>query len=91
MNAITNQSVLSLPKSVRDVLYKVIMTILLGIIDKNEILEEQLLVIVTEFQENNYELEFFQELEKKLVEEEKYELANIVKTHIDYNFLNKES
>ena len=91
MNAITNQSVLSLPKSVRDVLYKVIMTILLGIIDKNEILEEQLLVIVTEFQENDYELEFFQELEKKLVEEEKYELANIVKTHIDYNFLNKES
>ena len=90
MNIQAKQSVLSLPISVRNILYKLIMTFLLEVINKNDVLEEDLLKIVTEFQENDYELEFFQELERKLVEDELYELANIVKTHIDYNFLNKE-
>ena len=51
--------------------------------------EEQLLDNLHSLDTNTIGIEFFQAMENKFVIEEAYELANIVKNHIIYNFTNK--
>lgn len=48
--------------------------------------EEELVHILSQIEPENAGLDFFVNLGKRMYEEEAYELLNVIKTHIEYNF-----
>lgn len=51
--------------------------------------EEQLVQALSDIKEKKLTVDVFEHLEEGLVEQEKYELANVIKTYISYNYEQK--